>query len=804
MKESISRSKVFLMLSAVTFIFFHMKASENEVALVTQKEPQAVIVTSSDCPKSVLIAAQEFQKYIEKISKARLPVINDKGIKDLQDLKKKNEGKNFVFIGQSKFTDELGISPKNLKSDGYRIVTLKNDLVILGKDDPLHDPTLRLCDWNKGGPTGTIGCIGTLYGVYHFLESLGIRWYYPGDSGAVIPEQDTIVCTNLNIENAPYFPARSGWQCVWPTTPEKNLWIRKLGFGHGACRPSTEQCHPYTKFKEIYGKSHPEYFMLRDGKRDLEYLCFSNPDTLEAIAQDMTAFFKTHDAEHYRYYPFFQNDGCIYSCECEKCQEKFIHGRGHYGTDANIAINAAIYLSKIAAKKFPERKILFGAYNKWVKAPTDIKTLPENITVLLACGSCINNWSQEWVKNQEELFNDWLRLGPKEIFIMEYYDCDTGKNRGIPEFAPQFIDSSIKRLRDISEKKGIKVLGEDIFAIGDWNCFEQKYIDSRMWWFCLNYYITGKLLWNPDTDVNALLEEYYQKFYGPAAAPMKKFFTRSSEIWASGEHGKNIGQLSNNTPEKVRGWGEYHKLNRNGENPWKVLFTPERLKELAGYLSEAEKLAEASPYKERIKFVKDGFSYSEKASEKYFDSLKIRKEIPSQPQTVNIEMKNNLTGKPVEYGSNVDISYDKDSIYFSFECKKQGNTPSTLKSKDRDSDVYKDESVELFISPPETNGGYFQVCINPAGCILDKDTNGNTQWNPDLKVEANENGNIWKLKLSIPFSSLGTKSPSKGTAWRMNLYRNRELGNGKFERQAWAPTKEGYHSPDKFGTVIFK
>jgi len=370
-------------------------------------------------------------------------------------------------------------------------------------------------------------------------------------------------------------------------------------------------------------------------------------------------------------------------------------------------------------------------------------------------------------------------------------------------FAPQFIDASLKGLKDVSVKKDIKVLGEEIFAIADWDCFEPQYIDARMWWFCLNYYITGKLLWNPDVDVNALLDEYYQKFYGPAAAPMKKFFTRTADIWANGKHGKKSMQLSKDFPEKVRGWGEYHKISRAGENPWKILFTPECLKELAGYLSEAEKIAAASPYKERVKFVKDGFSYSEKASHKYFDSLSVKKEIPYQPETVCLEMKNNLTGKALEYGTKADISYDKDSIYFSFECKKQESTALTVKSKNRDSDVYNDESIELFISPPETNGGYFQVCINPQGCILDKDTNGDQKWNPDIKVEAQENGKIWKLKLAIPFSSLGAKSPAKGTKWRMNLYRNRDLGNGKFERQAWAPTKEGYHSPDKFGTIVF-
>jgi len=33
----------------------------------------------------------------------------------------------------------------------------------------------------------------------------------------------------------------------------------------------------------------------------------------------------------------------------------------------------------------------------------------------------------------------------------------------------------------------------------------------------LNLHVRARLLWNPDEDVDALLAEFYPKFYGPAA-----------------------------------------------------------------------------------------------------------------------------------------------------------------------------------------------------------------------------------------------------------------------------------------------
>jgi len=47
-------------------------------------------------------------------------------------------------------------------------------------------------------------------------------------------------------------------------------------------------------------------------------------------------------------------------------------------------------------------------------------------------------------------------------------------------------------------------------------------IPRRPRWFChhgLNYYVAAKLLWDADTDVAALLDDYYAQGYGPARCP---------------------------------------------------------------------------------------------------------------------------------------------------------------------------------------------------------------------------------------------------------------------------------------------
>ena len=44
-------------------------------------------------------------------------------------------------------------------------------------------------------------------------------------------------------------------------------------------------------------------------------------------------------------------------------------------------------------------------------------------------------------------------------------------------------------------------------------------------------YVTARLYWDADQDVDALLKEYYEKYYGPAAKEMKAFIEFSEANW---------------------------------------------------------------------------------------------------------------------------------------------------------------------------------------------------------------------------------------------------------------------------------
>ncbi len=79
----------------------------------------------------------------------------------------------------------LRSSLDRLPQDGFIIRSLGRDIIILG----------------QGGR-------GDLYGSYAFLETLGVRWFFPGKAYEVVPHKQIAWDKALNISESPSFPER--------------------------------------------------------------------------------------------------------------------------------------------------------------------------------------------------------------------------------------------------------------------------------------------------------------------------------------------------------------------------------------------------------------------------------------------------------------------------------------------------------------------------------------------------------------------------------------------------------------------
>lgn len=120
---------------------------------------------------------------------------------------------------------------------------------------------------------------------------------------------------------------------------------------------------------------------------------------------------------------------------------------------------------------------------------------------------------------------------------------------------------------------------------------------------------------------------------------------------------------------------------------------------------------------------------------------------------------------------------------------------------EHDGPAYRDDSVELFLSPDPAEG-YFQIILSAGGGIYDRHGHGDpADWDSGAKAAVAIGDDGWSLEAAVPMSSLGIgeQSPRR---WRANVYRNRQAG-GNSESQAFSPTLRGdYDVPERFAHLL--
>ena len=493
--------------------------SSGEVSIVKNGQATACIIVAQDAPSTVHFAAKELQKYLKKISNVELTirVLNsDTGFKI-------NSGENYIFIGESQATKDLKLSAFELPPDGFKVIAKENWVALLGNDylgnktiEGVNHPNTKRNSYNQKLDINRFGASGTLYAVYNFLEDVcGVRWYMPGDLGEVIPVSKNIALNDLSLIKSPDFETRSLYSFVFDSDADMSLWYRRAGFGGPY---PLNISHSFIFFNK-YRQAHPEYFAV-SGKRDNSkvYLCLSNNGVVEQWAKDICEYFKQNPEQ--KIFPLVPEDSLLSICECEKCQAQITASRGQSGLFSDYVWGFVNRVATEVYKKYPDKLIGCLAYETYALPPEKIKEFSPNIAVMITKFR-MNSTDKVYINNIYAMIEDWTKF-TKHIYIWEYYNyyLQEAYLKNFPVIFPHIIAADLKHLKGIS--KGEFIEAETSHPV--------NYMRNRGFMH-LNLYVTAKLQWNADADVDAILKEYYSKFYGPAEKEMEKFFMESENLW---------------------------------------------------------------------------------------------------------------------------------------------------------------------------------------------------------------------------------------------------------------------------------
>lgn len=437
-------------------------------------QPVACIVAGADDAN----AAAELQTYIRKLSGAE-PAI----------LEQANEGPRIVLGGLG--AEEL--ARLDLGLDGY-CLRREGDV-------------LRLA-----GATST----GTLNAVYAFLQHLGCRWYIPGDIGEVIPSSPSIAVDSLEQVRKPAFLHR----VIWPSLAAQGMSREDRDRFSQFCRRNLYggvSIHVGHNFSGIapssrYFAEHPDWYALRNGKRDPGgQLCTTNPGL---IAHTVEMAGKWFDERPEQTMYSLSPDDHVRFCHCDACDA--LDPEEFRGKDTGMGRRLMVFANEVATRlqeTHPGKNVAFYAYWGAVEAPADVDGHPNVVVFFTPIGMAFNYPLQDERSPVNVKHNDWYegwRKVAKQMGIRHYYNFSSVLWIPWRELAAE--------LKYEHERRAL-------------------YLDAELWsdaeGSALSYYILSKTLWDVDADPQAAFDEFISGLYGAAAEPMRRYYSRLSDRWSN-------------------------------------------------------------------------------------------------------------------------------------------------------------------------------------------------------------------------------------------------------------------------------
>jgi hypothetical protein len=479
------------------------------VEIVVAGQPQSQIVLPGKPSYLERFAASELQAHLEGISGAKLAVV-DKGRMDASLYT--------FYLGRTETSEqlEIDIGQSTLGRDGFALRSISNGVIVRGRND-----------------------LGTLFGVYELLERyFDVRWFMPGDLGEHVPKHETLRMGQVDLIYKPSFRVRWVGKGEWSLRQRMNAYVTAGGQSVGI----NWKWHFHTFIElippEKYHADHPEYFALVSGKRTVtgsrshgNQLCTSNSDVIREVSANLIQVLD--DEPGIEIITLSPNDGGGF-CECDNCTALDEPGRDWF---AKYSRRLAIFnneVAEIVKRKHPDVLIKVGAYAMYARPPLDESFRPESNLFFQLChlyfchnhalgsGGCKAGETYEpsdrFQPNQEfcRILDQWRELSP-HLFVYEYYSIGGMARANLPWPLVHTMRTDIPYYRDHGIEGFYTQLSPDLWhRLG------------------LNYYLAAKLCWNADLDVDVLLDDYFEKFYGPAARPMRQFFfamEQSMKAW---------------------------------------------------------------------------------------------------------------------------------------------------------------------------------------------------------------------------------------------------------------------------------
>ena len=495
------------------------------VFLVKESRANIEIVKPSSATDFESQAADDLKEYLEKVTDATIVIKHEDEVIE----------KIPVYVGRCLASQHLVGTAESLINDGYVIQINADSIHLLGKND-----------------------LATRFAVYGFLEDyIGVHWFmpevwgdgFPENMGTHIPQKDTIALKTILDTQDPSFKYRKIGGTPWSIQNKMNfIGEDHHGFQTNATGSSFWQfVNPckctYWDNQELFRVLDGEPLSSGDRKATCGDVCKDEDETQSNTIKLNVGNLATRDAmvtevvtdidenPEIDIINLFPNDLLDF---CESPESKAMDGlnSGNFTVDElnDYGRELGEEFGRILSKRYtmfyhdvterilelrPDKFLMTAAYSAYQYAPFEVTDtdfvseykMDDRVMLLTTHYHEHNHPIEERSTEPNSYFHEsvkcWKRLYSR-LGVYEYYRKTRMHELPFP------IIHSIRR--DIP-----------YYYNTGFSYFYTQYSPYDIGTYGLLYYIAAKLVWDVNADVDKLLQDFYTKFYGDAAEPMRLY-----------------------------------------------------------------------------------------------------------------------------------------------------------------------------------------------------------------------------------------------------------------------------------------
>ncbi|NLO73155.1 MAG: DUF4838 domain-containing protein, partial [candidate division WS1 bacterium] len=558
----------------------------------------------------------------------------------------------------------------------------------------------------------------------------------------------------------------------------------------------------------VHFEEHPECFQLdRDGQHNSPMPCYGNPKTVELMIQDLERFYNEGDTRPWQHggglwgaptdkvYYISPLDAPV-ECHCEYCKPLMDWEGPRLGIASRVVGEFVAKMGREIEKRWPGKMVAFLPYSNYTLPPEGVE-FPDNVVASICLMRGAANAKEPAIAAEHDaMIAGWLKLTKNRPVRLWEYVCWPVDDTALPFQYPHVV-------QDFQRRYGPEVAGTFLNT----GYYPPELGRQGVWMSQTpTLYCWLRLMWNPEFNVDAALEEYVELMYGSAKGPMGDMLNLLIDRW-----------------EQTR-WQDppsgHHVSPRQVHE--ETMPRAESLK-LRDWLATAREVAgEDNVYRRRVDFTGAAIEAFLKESDTYHEggaNLPVLPALkaagtpkldgvldePCWRQAEAQPFKMAFTGEAPEAtkATTVQAVWTPQGVTFGFKLQEPDIDNIRALRAEHDQAIYADDCIEIFLDITGERRRYYQIVANSLGAIYDGTAEG-AAWNAaGTKAAAHREDDHWSLEVHVPFSDFeDAPAVQIGSVWYANFTRSRWVPG--FELQRWSTLlRPSNHDFSAFGKVRF-